>query len=149
MNFADLPPILPDEILVRRAALPLKPEGVRLEGRLVWLAPLEVERDAAMLYGLTNGSPIRLGDREHDAYDADALVWRYMFAGPFATLDEFATYLANLVAAPNGLAMSIFDQASTQPIGVACYLNNSPADLKIELGSISYSPIAQRTGSNT
>ena len=149
MHFAELPPILPDEMLACRTVLPLKPENVMLEGRLIWLAPLDVERDAATLYSLTNGRPIRLGERHHDAYDADMLVWRYMFAGPFATLDEFASYLANLVAAPNGLAMTVFDQVSKQPVGVACYLNNSPSDLKIELGSISYSPIVQRTGANT
>ena len=32
------------------------------------------------------------------------------------------------------------------PVGVACLMANRPADLKIELGSIWYGPIAQGTG---
>ncbi|MEP7290742.1 MAG: GNAT family protein, partial [Chloroflexota bacterium] len=149
MNFTDLMPVLPDETLARRAALPLKPDGVTLSGRLVRLEPTVIERDAAALYAVTNGSPITIRNRHVDAYDAELLVWRYMFAGPFADLEEFSVYLRGLVNAPNGLAMTVFDQASGQVVGIACYLNNSPADLKIELGSISYSPIVQRMGANT
>jgi RimJ/RimL family protein N-acetyltransferase len=140
---------LPEEVLARRAQLPLKPNQVTLEGRRVRLRPLDVQRDAGALHAMTNGSPIKLGERHVDAYDADALIWRYMFGGPFDDLDGFSAYLRRLVDAPNGLAMCVCDMASGQPVGIACFINNSPQDLKIELGSICYSPIAQRTGANT
>src|SRR5690606_27344944 len=81
--------------------------------------------------------------------DPELLVWRYMFAGPFGSLDEFTAYAQRLVNTPNGLAMTVFEQESGEPVGIACYINNAPLDLKIEIGSISYSPIAQRTGANT
>lgn len=149
MNFAELHPPLPDDQLALRRTLPLKPEAVTLQGRFVRLEPLDVARDAETLYALTNGSPITLGSRHVDAYDPDSLVWRYMFAGPFASLEEFTAYLTGLTASANGLALTVFDQATSTPVGVATYLNNSPADLKIELGSISYSPIVQRTAANT
>ena len=140
---------LPEEVLARRDQLPLKPASVALEGQRVRLVPLDIDRDAAGLYLMTNGSPITLGDRHIDAYDPDLLIWRYMFGGPFADLNAFVAYLHRLVDAPNGLAMSVFDVVSGQPVGIACFINNSPQDLKIELGSISYSPIVQRTGANT
>ena len=140
---------LPDDVLRRRAVLPAKPEVVILEGRQVRLAPLDLDRDTAALHMVTNGQPITLSDRHVDAYDADELIWRYMFGGPFASADDLRAYLKKLVDAPNGLAFCVWDRATNQQVGVACLINNSPADLKIELGSISYSPIAQRTGANT
>ncbi len=149
MPFAQLPPLLPPEKLALRAVLPSKPAAVTLHGRLVRLEPTLVERDAAALYAMTDGSPITLGSRHLDAYDADEWVWRYMFAGPFASLGEFSLYLNGLVNTPNALPLTVFDRASGQVVGVACYLNNAPADLKIELGSISYSPVVQGTGANT
>jgi RimJ/RimL family protein N-acetyltransferase len=140
---------LPDDVLARRRTLPLKPQGVVLEGRKVRLDPLDLDRDTAALFAVKNGQPITLGDRHVDAYDADVLIWRWMFGGPFATADDLRVYLKRLVDAPNGLAFCVWDKASNRQVGVACLINNSPADLKIELGSISYSPIVQRTGANT
>ncbi len=139
---------LPDEVLVRRERLPIKPDAVTLEGRRVRLVPLDIERDAAALHAVTDGSPITLGDRHIDAYDPDALIWRYLFAGPFADVDGMREYLRVLMSAPDALPMCVFDRATGRQIGVACFMSNAPAHLKIELGSICYSPIAQRTGAN-
>ncbi len=147
-TFPPLPAPLPDDVLARRVDLPLKPTPITLAGRIVRLEALDVQRDAEALYLTSNGSAIDLGERHVDAYDADERVWRYMFAGPFATLDDFRGYLHGLIAPANALALCVFDQATGQQLGIACYINNVPKDLKIELGSISYSPIAQRTGAN-
>jgi RimJ/RimL family protein N-acetyltransferase len=43
----------------------------------------------------------------------------------------------------------VCDVESGHPVGVANYMNNVPAHLKVELGSIWYSPIVQRTHANT
>lgn len=142
-------PVLPAAVLKRRETLPLKPDAVTLEGRLVRLAPLDVERDAAALFPMMDGTPVTLGQRHVEAYDADALIWRWMAGGPFTDEAGLAAYLRKLVDAPNALAMVVYDRATDWQVGVACFMNNVPADLKIELGSISYSPIAQRTGANT
>ena len=144
-----LPPLLPADVLARCEELPLKPASVTLTGRYVRLEPLLVERDAPPLFEISNGGPITWGERSIDAYDADALIWRYMFNGPFENLADFAASLQGQVDAPNGLCLSVFDIAAGRPIGVTNYMNNVPAHLKIELGGIWYSPVAQRSNANT
>jgi RimJ/RimL family protein N-acetyltransferase len=141
--------LLPDEALARRQRLPLKPAPVTLTGRIVRLRPLDLDEDTAPLYAVSNGQPARAGDRSIEAYDADALIWRYMNSGPFADPDSFRAYLRAQVDAPNGLPLTVIEQTSGQPVGVANYMTNVPEHLKIELGSIWYSPLAQRTGANT
>jgi RimJ/RimL family protein N-acetyltransferase len=142
-------PTLPDDVLQRRTELPVKPAVVKLEGRIVRLEPVDIDCDTPPLFAMTNGSPITLGERHVDAYDADALIWRWLFGGPFADEAGLAAYLHKMADAPNTLAMIVRDRATDRQIGVACFMSNSPADLKIELGGICYSPVAQRTGANT
>jgi RimJ/RimL family protein N-acetyltransferase len=149
MSIRTLPSKLPEEVLDKRVQLPLKPEPVPLTGHIVRLEPVVVERDVQPLFAVSNGSPITVGERSVGAYDADALVWRYMSAGPFATLDDFTASLQKQVETPNALCLCVFDVASRQQIGVTNFLNNVPADLKIELGGIWYSPVMQGTGANT
>jgi RimJ/RimL family protein N-acetyltransferase len=136
-------------MLAKREQLPLKLAPVTLTGRYVRLEPLQLGRDAAPLYAMSNGTPIQLNGRSIEAYDSDALIWRYMLAGPFASLDDFIAYLQPQVEAPNGLCLCVFDIASGQQVGVTNYMTNFPQHLKVELGSIWYSPVAQRTSANT
>ncbi len=143
-----LPPQLPDEVLERRKNLPVKVTAVTLEGRYVRLVPLDLEAHTDVLYGMSNGTPISIGGRSTGAYDAEAMIWRYMNGGPFANADEMRTYLRGSVDAPNGLALCAIDRELNHPVGVATYMNNFPEHLKVELGSIWYSPIAQRTKAN-
>ncbi len=146
---AEMPAPLPADVLERRACLPLKPEPVVLCGDFVRLEPVDIERHLKGLWAVSNGSPIALGGRWLDAYDADALIWRYLLGGPFASLEAFAGYVRAQVSAPNGRPFCVVDLPTGQPIGMANYLNNTPEHLRIELGSIWYSPIAQRTAANT
>ncbi len=140
---------LPPDVLERRARLPLKPEPVVLRGDFVRLEPVDVQRHLEGLWAVSNGSPITLGGRSLGAYDAEELIWRYLFGGPFASLEAFEGYVRAQVNAPNGLPFCVVDSATGRPIGMANYLNNTPEHLRIELGSIWYSPIAQRTAANT
>lgn len=149
MSIRALPHKLPEEVLAKRAQLPLKPAAVTLRGQIVHLEPAVVARDAQPLFAASNGAPITVGNRSVGAYDADALVWRYLSGGPFDTLDAFTASLQKQVEAPNALCLCVFDAASRQQIGVTNLMNNVPADLKIELGGIWYSPVMQRTGANT
>ncbi len=143
-----LPPPLAEYVLERRKNLPVKVASVTLEGHYVRLVPLDLEAHTEILYGISNGSPISIGRRSIGAYDAEALIWRWMNGGPFANADEMRTYLRGSVDAPNGLAMCAIDLELNYPVGVATYMNNFPEHLKVELGSIWYSPIAQRTKAN-
>ena len=140
---------LADDVLARRTRLPLKVEPVTLKGSLIRLVPLDLERDVEALHAVSNGQPARLGHRQVDAYDADAVIWRYMSGGPFDRAEDLAAWLRGQVEAPNALCLCVVDRPSGQPIGAASFMSNVPEHLKIELGSIWYSPLAQRTGANT
>lgn len=141
--------LLPDEVLARRSALPLKPAPVTLTGTHVELVPFDMERHVAPLFAVSNGSPARLGEREVDAYDAERLIWRYLWGGPFASLEDFTAFCRIWSDAPNFSQLCVLDVPTGQPVGSASFVNNSPADLKIELGNIWYSPLVQRTAANT
>jgi RimJ/RimL family protein N-acetyltransferase len=146
---SSLPAPLSADILARRDRLPLKPAPVTLAGRYVHLEPLLVERDSQPLFEVSNGSPISLGKRSIDAYDADALIWRYMFDGPFDNVDDFKVRLQAQVDAPNALCLCVKDVASGRQVGLTNFMNNDPTNLKIELGGIWYSPVVQGTLANT
>ncbi|HXF60864.1 MAG TPA: GNAT family protein [Caldilineaceae bacterium] len=139
---------LPEATLARAASLPRKPDPVVLEGRTVRLKPMEPARDAPALHALTNGAPAQLNDRQIAAYDADALVWRYLGMGPYADADALAAALAAWAAAPDVLCFCVVDRASGTPVGTASLMSNMPNHLKIELGNIWYSPLVQRTAAN-
>jgi RimJ/RimL family protein N-acetyltransferase len=137
--------MLPADVLARRAQLPTKPAPVTLTGARVELRPL-VLADVPALHAVSSGAPCRLGDRAIDAYDPDARIWRYMSGGPFADADALAAWLAPQLAAPDGLPLAV--RLDGALVGVACFIANQPAHLKLELGSIWYGPIAQRTGAS-
>ena len=139
---------LPDEVLARRARLPKKPAPVVLTGTHVELRPLEHGRDLDALHAVSCGDPFVLGDRRVAAYDPDELIWRWMKGGPFEDKDGLRAYLAAQIDAPDMLPLCVHDRATDTPLGVAAYMANVPADLKIELGSIWYGPIAQGTGAS-
>jgi RimJ/RimL family protein N-acetyltransferase len=139
---------LSDEQLRRAAALPLKPAAVVLDGRYVRLEPFDPGRDAEALHAVSNGAPVALGGRSVGAYDADALVWRYLFKGPFESAAELGAFLADIATTPNFLAFTAFAVSAARAVGFAAYTNNAPEHLKIELGHIWYSPVAQRTNAN-
>ncbi|MGE3270615.1 MAG: GNAT family N-acetyltransferase [Chloroflexota bacterium] len=137
------------DTLARRQQLPIKPADVTLTGQRVLLRPIDVARDVAALYARSNGQPAGLGGRQIDAYDADAAIWRYMSAGPFESAESMAAWLRSLRDTPDGLCLTVLQLPDQEPIGTVSFLANTPAHLKIELGSIWYSPLAQRTGANT
>ena len=128
--------------------LPIKPAAVTLEGEYVRLMPLDLTRDVAPLFAVSNGSAIVLENQKINAYDPNQQIWQYMSAGPFASVHELTAFIRPQVEAENGLCFCVFDRNTDRQIGVANYMNNFPAHLKIELGNIWYSPIAQRTNAN-
>ena len=139
---------LPAEVLARRGRLPRKPAAVTLSGALVRLEPLDLARDVAALHAVTNGQPASLGGRSIGAYDADALVWRYLSGGPFSDAAALGEWLRRQVEAADGRCLCVFDVASGRQIGVTNFMRNAPEHLTVELGGIWYSPLAQGTGAN-
>jgi RimJ/RimL family protein N-acetyltransferase len=145
---ANLGPPIPESRLERRSSLPAKPAPVVLEGRLVTPRPMVVEQDAEALHRVSNGDAFELGGRTVGAYDPDGVIWRYMSGGPFGSADELAAWHQALVNAADGLCFCAIDVATGHPVGSASLMANSPGHLKVELGSIWYSPIVQRSGIN-
>lgn len=139
---------LSESQLSLRHRLPEKPMPVSLKGMYVHLEPLVIERDALPLFTISNGAQIQQGEKTFEAFDADKLIWRYMFDGPFQNLESFTASLQAQVNAGNGLCFCVLDVQTRQPIGVANYMNNCPAHLKVEIGGIWYSPMAQGTPAN-
>ncbi len=139
---------LPDEVLARRKQLPKKPAPVVLTGKVVELRPLDLDRDLDALYAVSNGEEYALGDRKTAAYDPDELIWKWMKGGPFREKAALREYLLAQVDAADMLPMTVHDRASDTPVGVAAFMASSPSDLKIELGSIWYGPIAQGAGAS-
>ena len=139
---------LTDEVLARREQLPVKPAPVVLTGARVVLEPLDLDRDVEALFAVSNGSAVVVGDRSAPAYDPDALIWRWMKSGPHAEVPALRSYLEAQVAAADMLPMVVLDLATSTPVGVAAFMSNAPGDLRIELGSIWYGPIAQGTGAS-
>jgi RimJ/RimL family protein N-acetyltransferase len=137
---------LPAEVLARRDTLPIKPAPVVLRGALVELRPLDLDADLAALHAASSGAPIRVGNRSVGAYDPDERIWRWMSGGPFADAAALRAWLAHQVEEPDGLPLTVTFAGT--PIGVANFLANQPRDLKIELGAIWYSPVAQGTGTS-
>lgn len=140
---------LEDAVLARRQQLPTKPDAVTLTGQRVQLRPLDLDRDAPILFPISNGEPASLGVAEVGAYDAERLIWRYMSAGPFAEADGLAGWLQGQANTPNTRVLTVVQLSSGQPVGTVSFMANMPEHLKVELGSIWYSPLVQRTGANT
>lgn len=149
MQIQPLPPQLSDAQLQLRQSLPLKPAPAQLTGRFVRMEPFVMERDAATLYAISNGQPVAIGSHSVGEYDAEELIWRYLLLGPFANLGEFQSYMQRQLDAANGLPFTVFDTSTNHPVGILNLMSNAPADLKIELGSIWYTPAVQRTPVNT
>jgi RimJ/RimL family protein N-acetyltransferase len=130
----------PPEVLARRHSLPQKPAPVTLQGARVVVEPLDLDRDIDALHTISSGQPVA----GQPAYDANERIWRYMSGGPFADADGLRAWLSAQDAAPDGRPFVV--RADGRPVGVANLIANQPMHLKIELGSIWYGPIAQRTG---
>lgn len=121
-------------MLARRAQLPRKPAPVVLTGSLVELRPLDLDADVEELHAISSGP------------DAEARVWRYMSAGPFASPADLRAWLAVQDAAEDGRPFTVWMRG--RRVGVANLMANQPQHLKIELGSIWYGMSAQRTGAS-
>ncbi len=135
-------------MLAQTTALPRKMAPVTLTGTVIELVPLDVKRDAKALHTISNGLAAAIGERKIEAYDAEEQIWRFMPYGPFADEATMIDYLQSQVTMPNGLALCVRDRATGSPIGIVTYLNNFPEHLKVEIGGIWYSPLAQRTNAN-
>ena len=139
--------ILPESVLKNLRNAP-RPYSVELIGKKVKLVPFDMNRDLEVLYRITNGSAIHIGDQKYEAYDSNELIWKYFAFGPFPSINEFRAYLSELANSDLAQPLVVFDKKTSHQIGFVCMIGTNPQYLKFELGHIWYSPIAQKTGAN-
>jgi RimJ/RimL family protein N-acetyltransferase len=105
-------------------------------GRFCRVEPLDVERHADELH---------LANR----LDVDGRNWTYVADGPFADLASYRNWLTRVSDRENVLFHAIIDARAEKAVGLAAYLNITPTHGVIEVGSINYSPLLQRTIAGT
>jgi RimJ/RimL family protein N-acetyltransferase len=137
--------LLSDEILEKTKLLPSAPSPITLFGRNITLKPLNKEQDSKLLYNFSNGSPQSFQNKEFPAYDPE-IIWQYLPYGPFNTFEDFSNNIDKLLARPRSLMFSIYINSENIPIGSISLINNYSEHLKVEIGSVWVSPVAQRTG---
>ena len=108
------------------------PQPTTLKGRFVTLVPLDPVGHAASLYEASHGP-----ERED--------LWRYLFDGPYPDQPAFGARLKQMAASRDPLFFTILENATDKPVGYASYLRIEPAHRCIEVGSILFTPLLQRT----
>ena len=139
-------PRLTEQQLLNARTLPVKPGPVELIGRRVRLTPTDPPRDAPPLHAVSNGSPVTLGSRSIEAYDAASLVWRYLRYGPFADVAEFEQYLGTMCSPADQRSLTLVARETEHPVGIITLMANQPAHLKLEIGNIWVAPVMQGSG---
>ena len=115
---------------------PPVPSREPMLGRYCRVEPLEAVRHAADLHAA-------------NLRDAEGRNWTYLPYGPFATLDDYTTWVAAVTSSADPFFHAILDLATGRAVGVASYLRIDPASGSIEVGHIAYSPLLQRTPAAT
>lgn len=102
-------------------------------GRTCRLEPLRAAQHAAALH-------------EANLLDVDGRGWTYLPYGPFASLDDYAAWVASVETVEDPVFFAI---VTDRPVGVASYLRIDPAMGCIEVGHLRFSPRLQRTAAAT
>jgi RimJ/RimL family protein N-acetyltransferase len=113
-------------------AAPLAPEPLTITGSHLELVPMDREH-AVPLFDLFESEPESL--------------WTYMGIGPFATADDMEAAMSHMMNLADWLPYTIF--LGGRPVGFLAYLRIDPAGGVIEIGSIVFSSILQRTQAST
>lgn len=126
----------PVGLVVENWTPPPHPPHEAMAGRLCRLEPLDPQRHAAELYAA-------------NALDREGRSWTYLPYGPFASLEEYRSWLEQSCRASDPLFYAIVDANTGTAMGVASYLRITPASGSIEVGHLNYSPLLQRTPAAT
>ena len=113
-----------------------RPTARALTGRHVTLTALDPDAHAKALYDGSHGPEV------------DGL-WRYLFDGPFESLESFTASLARKAKSRDPLYFAIIDNASGDAVGYASFMRIEPDHRVIEVGSILYTRRLQRTAGGT
>lgn len=135
------------DVLAARERIPLTPDlGVVRTERLV-VRPYSPD-DAPELFAISHGDPVTRMGRSVDAYDAERLVWRFLSDGPFAEPAGLDAQIRLYGDRASARAHTVLDAATGELVGTVTLLANVPADLKVEIGNVWYTPAVQGLGVN-
>jgi len=113
-----------------------EPSRVPLEGRLVTIVPLDAAAHADSLYQASH----------RDGKDD---LWRYLWDGPYPDRAAFETGVKQRAASQDPLCFAIVDKPSGLAVGHCAYMRITPEHRVIEIGSILFTPILQKTAGAT
>ena len=82
-----------------------------------------------------------------NAHDKEGQNWTYLFQEPFANLEDYKKWIRDSCLSTDPLYYAIID--SNKAVGIASYLRITPAAGSIEVGSINFSPLLQKTPAAT
>ena len=122
--------------VVRDWKYPPHPSRETIDGHFCRLEPLDPMRHAEALYAA-------------NALDVEGKNWTYLPYGPFETLDDYRAWIEQYCCGSDPLFYAIVNLTTGTAVGVASYLRISPSSGSIEVGSINYSPLLQRTPAAT
>jgi RimJ/RimL family protein N-acetyltransferase len=113
-----------------------RPERGPLRGQYVTLLPLKVHEHGDSLWEAVR-------DEKNDG------LWLYLFEGPFRRREDFDASLYGMEVSQDPFYFAIMDNATARCTGRASYLRIDPNNRSIEVGSILYSPLLQKTAGAT
>ena len=111
---------------------PERPSRIVLDGRYCRVEPLHAARHAAELFAA-------------NALDADGAGWTYLTSGPFADFAEYQAWVEKVSVSDDPLFHALIDLRTQKAVGVAAYMRIDPAHGVVEIGSLRFSPLMQRT----
>jgi len=103
-----------------------------MSGLYCRLEPLDPARHAADLFSANTA-------------DVDGRMWTYLPYGPFASLEQYRTWMEATCLGHDPLFYAIVDASSGRALGLTSYLRIIPEHGAIEIGHLAYSPALQRT----
>jgi RimJ/RimL family protein N-acetyltransferase len=140
-------PRWPDDVLARCATLATKPDVGEVRTDRLVIRPYAAA-DADELFAISDGRPVTRMGRSVDAYEPDALVWRFMHAGPFADAGGLHGLHQTYVEAPDTQPYVVVDADRGELVGSVTLLANVPSALRVEIGNVWYTPAVQGLGVN-
>ncbi|CAB3756262.1 GNAT family N-acetyltransferase [Paraburkholderia humisilvae] len=112
------------------------PDDTPLTGRYCRLEHVNVERHADELYAAYC--------RASDARD-----WTYLNVGPFDSLDAYRAYVTRIADLTDPFHYAVIDLATGKAVGTLSLMRIDAPNGVIEVGSVTYSPLLQKTRAGT
>ena len=115
---------------------PPRPERVILEGVHCRLEPFDPARHARDLF-------------DANLLDTDHATWTYSAVGPFEVFEDYMAWAEPAAKSSDPMYFAVIDKGTGKAAGTATYMRIDPPNGVIEVGTIKYSPLLQRTTAAT